>query len=46
MRNSAMKHAFESLPQTVLGTKVGRQVYRVLQKQAMGNKGNPRRGKK
>jgi hypothetical protein len=40
-----MKHAFEALPQTVLGTPVGRMVFRVLQRNVM-NKGNNRKGGK
>ena len=46
IRNQVMRHAFENLPQTVLGTEVGRLVYRVLQRQVNNNKGNRGRGKK
>lgn len=36
--NQAMKHAFMALPATVLSTKVGRQVMRVMERQ-VGLKG-------
>ena len=34
MRNRAMRHAFEALPQSVLSTPIGRMVFRVLQRNA------------
>lgn len=38
-------HAFEALPQSVLGTEVGRQVFRVMQKQAANQRTHRKGGK-
>ena len=46
IRNQVMRHAFENLPQTVLGTEVGRLVYRVLQRQVNNLKGNRKQVRK
>lgn len=46
MRNQVMRHAFESLPQTVLDTPVGRMIFRVMQRQASNFKKGYRKGPK
>lgn len=48
-RNLVMRHAFESLPVTVLDTKVGKMVFQVMTRNAQprsANRSNHKRGAK